>query len=340
LSRGFRVPVLIATAVASLALCASAQAAPVTIGELAPANPPAFCTNGPYDGAPTGSAAAASTVPAEGVITSWSTNAAEGSGQTETFKVYRPLGGEKYLVVGHDGPQALIPSTLNTFKTSIPVQAGDVIGSDDDNATIVHNACLFDTATKTDTAFFVAGEASDGATITVEGSEEGVLNNLTATVVSPPTISSIAPAMGPIAGNTPVTIAGANFTGVSAVKFGATPATSYTVISETAITAVSPLIAVPGTVDTSVTAAGGTTEASAADKFSYALPAPAPTCTVPQLTGKKLKAAKKGLTKADCKLGKVKKLKGATAKTGKVVKQSPKAGKVLAAGSKVNVKLG
>jgi beta-lactam-binding protein with PASTA domain len=49
-------------------------------------------------------------------------------------------------------------------------------------------------------------------------------------------------------------------------------------------------------------------------------------CTVPKLTGKKLKAAKKGLTRADCKLGKVTKKKGATAKGGKVVKQSPKAG--------------
>jgi hypothetical protein len=53
-----------------------------------------------------------------------------------------------------------------------------------------------------------------------------------------------------------------------------------------------------------------------------------------------LKAAKKGLTKANCKLGKVKKLGGATAKTGKIKSQSPKAGKVLAPGSKVSVKLG
>jgi len=72
-------------------------------------------------------------------------------------------------------------------------------------------------------------------------------------------------------------------------------------------------------------------------------PAPAPVvaqCIVPKLIGKKLKAAKKGLTKTDCKLGKVTKKKGVTAKTGKVKKQNPKAGKVLPPGSKVNVKLG
>jgi beta-lactam-binding protein with PASTA domain len=71
-----------------------------------------------------------------------------------------------------------------------------------------------------------------------------------------------------------------------------------------------------------------------ADQFTYTA------CTVPKLKGKKLKAAKKALAKADCKLGKVKKLKGATTKTGKVKKQSPKPGTILAPGAKVRVKLG
>jgi PASTA domain len=63
-------------------------------------------------------------------------------------------------------------------------------------------------------------------------------------------------------------------------------------------------------------------------------------CVVPKLKGKKLKAAKRATRAADCKLGHVAKKKGVTAKPGKVVKQSPKAGKVLSAGSKVSVKLG
>lgn len=61
---------------------------------------------------------------------------------------------------------------------------------------------------------------------------------------------------------------------------------------------------------------------------------------MPKLKGKKLKAAKKMLRAADCRVGKVKKLEGASAKTGKVVKQKPKPGKVLAPESKVSVKLG
>ncbi len=68
-------------------------------------------------------------------------------------------------------------------------------------------------------------------------------------------------------------------------------------------------------------------------------PPPAAHCVVPNLSGKKLKAAKKKLSKAGCKLGKVTKKNGATPKTGKVRKQSPKAGKALAPGSKVTVTL-
>ena len=69
-------------------------------------------------------------------------------------------------------------------------------------------------------------------------------------------------------------------------------------------------------------------------------PAPPPAqCIVPNLAGKKLKAAKKKLKKANCKLGKATKKEGATAKTGKVRKQSPKPGKALTAGSNVTVTL-
>lgn len=67
--------------------------------------------------------------------------------------------------------------------------------------------------------------------------------------------------------------------------------------------------------------------------------APAPQCVVPRLGAKKLKAARMALKKADCRLGRVAKLKGATTKSGVVASQSPQSGKKLAAGSKVAVKL-
>lgn len=56
----------------------------------------------------------------------------------------------------------------------------------------------------------------------------------------PPTVTSIAPASGPAAGGTAVTITGTNFTGATAVTIGGTSATSIVVSNATTITAVTP----------------------------------------------------------------------------------------------------
>jgi alpha-tubulin suppressor-like RCC1 family protein len=83
-----------------------------------------------------------------------------------------------------------------------------------------------------------------------------------------PAVTGVEPRYGPASGATSVTISGSNFNEVTAVKFGATSATSFKVESETKITAVSP--AGVGTVDVTVTSAGGTSATGAADEFSYA----------------------------------------------------------------------
>jgi LPXTG-motif cell wall-anchored protein len=64
-------------------------------------------------------------------------------------------------------------------------------------------------------------------------------------------IDSVDPPAGPEAGGNTVTITGVCFTGATGVLFGDTPATSFTVISDTQITAVVP--AGTGTVDVTVT---------------------------------------------------------------------------------------
>ena len=66
----------------------------------------------------------------------------------------------------------------------------------------------------------------------------------------------------------------------------------------------------------------------------------AKSCLVPRLKGRSLKASKRRLREADCRVGKVRTLKGATARTGKVVKQSPLPGQELASGTPVSVALG
>jgi hypothetical protein len=93
-------------------------------------------------------------------------------------------------------------------------------------------------------------------------------------VSNPPTISAIEPKHGPAVGGTPVTITGTGFTGASAVTFGSTAATSFTVNSDTSITAVSPP-GVPGyptgKVIVTVTTPGGTSEHKIAGvgEFAY-----------------------------------------------------------------------
>jgi hypothetical protein len=89
-------------------------------------------------------------------------------------------------------------------------------------------------------------------------------------VTSPlaPAIAIVSPNTGPAAGGTAVTIKGTNFTGATAVDFGTTPVSSFTVnIYGTAITAHSP----PGTdtVDVSVSNLYGSSATSTADLFSY-----------------------------------------------------------------------
>ncbi|MDD3321130.1 MAG: IPT/TIG domain-containing protein [Paludibacter sp.] len=86
-------------------------------------------------------------------------------------------------------------------------------------------------------------------------------------VVAASSVTGIYPTNGSTAGGTTVTITGTNFTGATAVLFGSTAATNYTVNSSTQITATSP--AGSGTVDVTVTTAGGTSITSSVDQFTY-----------------------------------------------------------------------
>jgi PASTA domain/IPT/TIG domain len=313
-------------------LPASLAQAQTTIGQLAP-NPSGYCTNSPFDGGPVGPAAAAYTAPFSGVVTSWSTSATSGAGQQLTFKVVRPAGPfGKFTIVAHDGPRTLAPSALNTFRTTLPIQAGDVIMTNDVNASeALPSACLFETGNPEDLVSYTEGDAPDGATFETEGFEEGVRFNLTATILGPPAVVSLGATGGTIKGGTPVVVTGSNFAEVRSVSFGSTPAASFAVNSEGQLTAISPpsssLVAVP----IAVTTAAGT--ATSAQTFAYE------GCKVPKLKGKKLKGAKKQLRKKDCKAGKVKKLGDATAKSGNVVKQKPAPGRLLPPGAKVKVTL-
>jgi hypothetical protein len=82
-----------------------------------------------------------------------------------------------------------------------------------------------------------------------------------------PTVTSLSPTTAPQAGGTLVTITGTFFTGATAIKFGATPAVSFTIVNVTTATATSP--AGTGVVDVTVTTPNGTSATSPADQFTY-----------------------------------------------------------------------
>ncbi|MFI1168481.1 IPT/TIG domain-containing protein, partial [Streptomyces sp. NPDC020801] len=91
-------------------------------------------------------------------------------------------------------------------------------------------------------------------TVTTAG---GTSNGLPYTYVPSPTLSGLVPVQGPVSGGTTVTLTGTNLTAATAVKFGATAAASFTVVSASQITAVSPPGAA-GPVQVTVTSPGGT----------------------------------------------------------------------------------
>jgi hypothetical protein len=101
----------------------------VTVGQIAPdANAPRMCAS-PFDRVqPTVTGGSSYVMPANGIITSWSTSiSADGGGQLK-LKIFRQVAGSIYMAVGHDGPRDLTLSAVNTFATSVPVRVGDLLG--------------------------------------------------------------------------------------------------------------------------------------------------------------------------------------------------------------------
>ncbi|HSD25344.1 MAG TPA: hypothetical protein VLB79_13570, partial [Solirubrobacterales bacterium] len=139
---------------------AAPASASITLGQLATSIPDSDCSGDiPIDELqPTVSSGNSYIVPSRGLITSWSNRSATDPGQVLAFKVFRNEGGNTYRVVGHDGPRALVSSALNTFPTSIAVQAGDVIGLHHGD-TAAQTACNFGA---TDTYFERNGDLLDG----------------------------------------------------------------------------------------------------------------------------------------------------------------------------------
>ena len=154
-------------------------------------------------------------------------------------------------------------------------------------------AATFSVASDTQiTATVAAGTTSGTITVTAPAGTATSGTAFTVTAAAP-TISGFTPTSGPV--GTGVTVTGTGFTGASSVAFGGTAATSFTVVSDTQVTAAVPAGATTGAVTLTTpsgTATGGTfTVTAAAPTISGFTPASGPVGTSVIITGTNLTGA-------------------------------------------------
>ncbi|MGD9735104.1 MAG: IPT/TIG domain-containing protein [Solirubrobacterales bacterium] len=313
----------------ALLTAAGAGATTITVGSVLPPGsaPEEFKEVGTWFNTALPEKGANLSSPVNGLIVRWRVQGA--SGGPFTLRVLRPNGNGAYTAVGSSSPATPSNEGVQTFAASIPVKSGDLIGLDATNASDKIGVATVNGA----------GYASlfptplEGATVAPRPGVDGKEIELAAEVQPQPVVKSISPAFGPLTGGAKVRITGTDLGGASAVMFGEQPAAAFTVESETQITATVPAFTNRGPQPVTVKTVAGTSELSSADEFTYT------GCIVPKLKGRSLSSAKSALRHGGCKIGRVKKLAGATAANGKVVGQSVAKGKILAAGAKVKVTL-
>jgi hypothetical protein len=111
-------------AVVAIATNASPAAAAVTIGETFT---PTLDFGGSGVFIQSSSPGNSYTVPSDGVITSWSFEAAAESTPPLKLKVVRHAGGNDFTTIGDSQLETPTPATLNTWTTRIAVRAGDLL---------------------------------------------------------------------------------------------------------------------------------------------------------------------------------------------------------------------
>jgi hypothetical protein len=328
--RARRWAVLIACLASAWALtAASAQAAVVSIGSVLPEKFTAteftraqtlFNTALPQPGASLAS-------PVSGVVVRWRIQGA--SGGPFYLRILRPNGKGAYEAAGTSLPATPTNEGLQTFSTNLKIQAGDLIGIDPTNAS--DKIGVAETSGASHGSIFPT--PFDGSVVAPSEAFGGKEIELSAEVLPAPEVTSVTPAFGSVTGGTQVTITGRNLSNASVVSFGSNSA-GFTVDSDTQITATTPAALRPGQVDVSVTTLAGESTNTQSDDYLYTA------CVVPAIKGKSLQRAKTLLRQRGCKLGHVRKVNARKKKEGKVLKQTPGAGSILAPGSRVRINLG
>jgi N-acetylneuraminic acid mutarotase len=198
------------------------------------------------------------------------------SGYTGTLEVYDPATDTWSSKAPMPTPRQVFAATaVNGQLFAIGGDPGGGVAQTAVNEVYDPSTDTWTTAAPMPTARYEMASGVIGTTIFVVGGATGFGNGIQQTVneafspVTAPAISAVSPADGPLAGGTTVTITGSGFTGATAVNFGSTPASSFTVTSDGQITAASPAAASVGPVDVTVTTPAGTSVTGAADQYAY-----------------------------------------------------------------------
>jgi IPT/TIG domain/PASTA domain len=329
---GRRLTMVIAVvAVVCMAFAGSAQAAIISVGSVLPAKfesvefgrPQTFFNTAlPEPGATL-------TSPVNGAIVKWLVQGAEGG--PFYLRVLHPNGKGAYEAAGTSLGETPKGAGLEEFSTSLKIKAGDSIGIDPTNGTDKIGVAEVSGASYAT----IFPRPTDGSVVPPAESFSGKEIELSALIQPEPEVTLVSPPFGPVTGSTVVTITGKNFNQAGEVKFGSTAAAGFKVDSDTEITATAPKALRPGKVDVTVTTFAGTNPNTQYDDYVYTA------CVVPKIKNRTLKVAKSALRRAGCKLGHVKKVEAPKPKkVGKVLKQTPNPGKILAPGARVRIQLG
>ncbi|WP_232247177.1 IPT/TIG domain-containing protein [Kitasatospora azatica] len=158
----------------------------------------------------------------------------------------------------------LNPPTLSSLAPDKgPVAGGNTVtltGTNLTNATAVSFGATTTPFVVVSATQIIATVPPGGGTVQVTATTPGgTSNGVSYTYLQVPTLSSLAPDKGPVAGGSSVTLTGTNLTNATAVSFGATVA-SFVVVSATQIIATAPTGSA-GPVNVTVTTPGGTSNA-------------------------------------------------------------------------------
>lgn len=165
------------------------------------------------------------------------------------------------------------PAISSIAPTSGPTGGGTSVTINGSNFTGVDqvrfDSTLVSVTPASDTQIIATAPAHAAGTVGIAVVKNGTASATFTgfTYVAAPAVTAVAPNSGGAGGGNSVTVTGTGFTNATAVNFGATSASSYTVNSATQITATAP--AGSGTVNVTVTSPGGTSATGTGNQYRY-----------------------------------------------------------------------